>query len=120
MDGNRDTNSSARPQGLTSDVRVRLRARSNGETTEVKLLMLHPMETGLRRDAHGVAIPPDFISQVLVRHNDEIVFEVAMSIAIASDPLLSFEFQGGRPGDPIEVEWQDNQGADGRFQTTVT
>jgi sulfur-oxidizing protein SoxZ len=110
----------AGPQGAKSDVAVRLRARVNGETTKVTLLMLHPMETGLRRDLNGVAIPPDFISLVRVRHRGADVFEARMTIATASDPLLSFKFLGGNAGDPIEIEWQDNHGNSGRYQATIT
>jgi sulfur-oxidizing protein SoxZ len=98
---------------------VRLRARGDGEKTKVTLLMLHPMETGLRRDSSGIAIPPDFISHVRVKHRGADVFGATMTIATASDPLLSFEFIGGKSGDPIEVEWSDNKGNSGQFQGTI-
>ena len=45
---------------------IKIRAKLKGDTTQVKCLMTHPMETGLRKDSKtGKMIPAHFISEVM-------------------------------------------------------
>ena len=37
--------------------RIKIRAQKKGDITEVKALMRHPMETGMRKDQAGDPIP---------------------------------------------------------------
>ena len=46
---------------------MKIRANVTGDTTEVKVLMSHEMETGQRKDAQGKTIPAWFIQNVM-RH----------------------------------------------------
>ncbi|MBT6039054.1 MAG: thiosulfate oxidation carrier complex protein SoxZ, partial [Halieaceae bacterium] len=41
--------------------RMRIRAQLKEDYCEVKALMRHPMETGMRKDQSGAAIPANFI-----------------------------------------------------------
>ena len=52
---------------------MRVRATRKDGITEVKVLMSHPMETGLRKDPAGVPIPAHHITQVTAKHNDRLV-----------------------------------------------
>ena len=89
---------------------IRIRARSERGATEVLLLMPHPMETGLRRDEAGALIPTRYITAVHVSVEGRAVLDARMSQAVAKDPLLSFRFRGGRPGERIAVRWTDSAG----------
>ncbi len=89
---------------------IRIRAKNNGVLTEVHLLMPHPMETGLRKDDSGEFIAAHFITAMTVMVEDRSVFEARMSQAVSQDPLLTFRFRGGKPGDRIRVTWMDNRG----------
>ena len=44
---------------------MKIRATASGDTTEVKVLMNHEMETGQRKDAQGKTIPAWHITTVL-------------------------------------------------------
>jgi sulfur-oxidizing protein SoxZ len=89
---------------------IRIRAKSKEGSTEVLVLMKHPMETGLRKSGSGELIPAHYITDAQVWCEGRIVFAAKLSIAVAKDPLLSFRFEGGRPGDRLRVTWRDNLG----------
>jgi sulfur-oxidizing protein SoxZ len=98
---------------------IRIRARSKGDLTEVLVLMPHPMETGLRKDAAGALVEAHFITDVRVTTGGRTVLDARMSIAVSQDPLLGFRFRGGRPGDRISVTWTDNKGETRTDETVI-
>jgi sulfur-oxidizing protein SoxZ len=89
---------------------IRIRARVNGDVTEVMMLLAHPMETGLRKDASGALVAAHYITDVLVLSEGRAVLQARMSQAVSQDPLLSFRFRGGRQGDRVTVSWTDSRG----------
>jgi len=99
---------------------ARIRARHRDGITDVMVLLLHPMETGLRTDESGRLVPADYISVVRVRLGVRVVLEAQMTIAVSKDPLLSFRFRGGQSGDVLVVEWTDNQGRQQRHEEAIS
>jgi sulfur-oxidizing protein SoxZ len=89
---------------------MKIRASVVGDSTEVKVLMSHEMETGQRKDAQGKLIPAWFIQNVTVSHNGKPVLNAQWGPAVAKNPFLSFKFKGGQKGDKVEITWQDNKG----------
>ena len=89
---------------------MKIRASVVGDSTEVRVLMSHEMETGQRKDAQGKVIPAWFIQNVVVAHNGKPVLNAQWGPAIAKNPFLSFKFKGGAKGDKIEITWVDNRG----------
>jgi len=97
---------------------MKIRARTDGQVTEVKILMNHIMETGLRKTQQGEAIPAHYIQFVTVTCADRTVLSAQWGPAVAANPYLSFKFEGGQKGEPIKVTWVDNEG-DSRTDETV-
>ena len=89
---------------------IRIRTRRSEGQTEVRILMPHPMETGMRQGADGRLLPAHYITEVKVSLEARPVFAASMSYAVSQDPLLSFRFKGGLPGDRLRVSWTDNLG----------
>ncbi|WP_295880376.1 thiosulfate oxidation carrier complex protein SoxZ [uncultured Thiohalocapsa sp.] len=90
---------------------IKIRAKSSNGVTTVKSLMSHVMETGLRKDKEtGEPIPAHFIQEVTAKWKDEVVMTALWSGGVSKNPYLSFKFNGGEAGDPIEITWVDNQG----------
>ena len=89
---------------------MKIRANLTGDTTEVKVLMSHEMETGQRKDAQGKVIPAWFIQTVTATWNGKTVLSAQWGPAIAKNPFLSFRFKGGAKGDKLAVTWVDNKG----------
>jgi|SRR5471030_2596850 sulfur-oxidizing protein SoxZ len=61
-----------------------------GEPFDVKLLISHPMESGQRRDAMGLAVPRDIINSFVCTYNGNEVLRADLFPAIAANPFLSF------------------------------
>jgi sulfur-oxidizing protein SoxZ len=77
---------------------------------EIRVLMVHPMETGLRKDANGNAVPMHFIQEMAVRLNGKILLEGQISQAVSRNPVFSFRIKGAKAGDKLEIAWLDNRG----------
>jgi len=89
---------------------MRIRATVVGDSTEVKVLMSHQMETGQRKDAQGKTIPAWFIQTVTITHDGKTVLAAQWGTAIAQNPFVSFKFKGGAKGEKVQVTWVDNRG----------
>jgi sulfur-oxidizing protein SoxZ len=89
---------------------IRVRAISNGDTTEVQALVQHPMDSGFVKDAQGQTIPPHFIEQLTFEHNGTKVFVANWGPAVSKDPYVKFAFKGANKGDEIKIGWVDNKG----------
>lgn len=89
---------------------MKIRANLAGDSTEVKVLMSHEMESGQRKDAQGKTIPAWFIKNVTVTWNDRNVLSAQWGTAVSKNPFLAFKFKGGAKGDKITVTWTDTRG----------
>ena len=58
-----------------------------GEIFQVKALISHQMETGLRHDNEGNVIPRKIIHRFVCRYNGDDVFVADLHEAIAANPL---------------------------------
>ncbi|EED35264.1 phosphodiesterase I [Luminiphilus syltensis NOR5-1B] len=99
--------------------RIRIRAQKQGEYTEVKALMRHPMETGMRKDAAGEPIPAHFITEVAGKHGEKVVMSAQWGAAVSQNPFLGFRFKGGESGDEVSVSYIDNKGETGSGSTKI-
>jgi len=89
---------------------MRIRANMSGDKVEVKVLMSHDMETGLRKDAQGKIIPAHFIRNVSVTHAGKTVLSAQWGTSVSRNPFLHFRFGGGKPGEKVAISWVDNRG----------
>ncbi len=89
---------------------MKIRATLQGDVADVRILMLHPMETGQRKDAKGEIIPVHFIQSVVATHNGKTVLDAQWSQAISRNPFLGLRIKGAKAGDRISVTWVDNKG----------
>jgi sulfur-oxidizing protein SoxZ len=89
---------------------MKIRATVVGDSTEVKVLMSHEMETGQRKDSKGNLVPAWFIQTVTATWNGKTVLSAQWGTAIAKNPFVAFKFKGGAAGDKIQITWVDNKG----------
>lgn len=90
---------------------IKIRAQASGGVTQVKTLISHPMETGLRKDSKtGEMIPAHHITEVTAEHNGKVVMTANWGGGISKNPYMSFKFKGASPGDTIKISWVDNMG----------
>jgi sulfur-oxidizing protein SoxZ len=89
---------------------MKIRAAVKDGVTEVKILMQHDMETGLRKDADGALVPAWFITEVKAEYQGRTVLQAQFGQSISKNPYLLFHFKGGAAGDKVTVTWVDNKG----------
>jgi sulfur-oxidizing protein SoxZ len=100
--------------------KIKVKAKLKGDTAEVKSLMMHPMETGSRKDPDtGATIPAHHITQLTFANNGNPVMVVDCSTAVSRDPYFSFSFQGAKAGDTLSVQWVDNKGETDSTEITL-
>ena len=98
---------------------MKIRATLKGDLAEVRVLMVHPMETGQRKDAEGRLVPAHFIQEVSVRLNGRSVLEGQISQAVSRNPVFSFRLKGVKAGDKLEIAWLDNRGERSQAETAI-
>jgi sulfur-oxidizing protein SoxZ len=98
---------------------MRIRATLQGDVADVRILMMHPMETGQRRDGKGQIVPLHFIEHVVVTHNGKTVLDAHWTQAISRNPFLGLRVKGAKVGDKISVTWTDNKGEKRTDEATV-
>ena len=98
---------------------MRIRANMAGDKVEVKVLMAHDMETGLRKDPKGNLVPAHFIRNVTVTHAGKTVLSAQWGTSISRNPFMHFRFMGGKPGEKVTITWIDNKGETRTDEATI-
>jgi len=97
---------------------IRIKAKERKGSVNVKTLMKHNMETGLRKDKSGKKIPEHWITDVTAESGGKVVFTAAFNTSISKDPYLAFAF-AGKKGDSLTISWKDNTGATDSAETVI-
>lgn len=99
---------------------MKIRASMSGDSADIKCLMNHPMETGLRKDAKtGGMVPAHHITNVTATVAGKTVLDAEWGGGISKNPYLAFKVQGAKKGDVVEISWVDNKGDKNTAQTKV-
>lgn len=99
---------------------IKARAKIKDDTTTVKVLITHPMETGRRTDPKTKeVVPAHFIRRFVAEHGGRIVFESFWGTGVSANPFISFAFKGAQKGDSVKLTWSDNTGKSGQKETPV-
>jgi sulfur-oxidizing protein SoxZ len=99
---------------------TKIKTRTQGDATEVLVLVNHPMETGNRKDKKtGGKIPAHYIQKMTFEHNGAAVAEANLGPAVSKNPLTAISLKGAKAGDTVKVSWSDNKGESGSAEATV-
>jgi sulfur-oxidizing protein SoxZ len=99
---------------------IKVKVKLSGDVAEVKSLMLHPMETGSRKDPDsGELIPAHHITQLTFSNNGKTVMVANFSTAVSKNPYFGFKFRGAKAGDTLKVAWVDNRGDTDELETVI-
>ncbi|TVP73273.1 MAG: thiosulfate oxidation carrier complex protein SoxZ [Rhodobacteraceae bacterium] len=94
-----------------SDVRPRIRlprSAKAGDVVEVKTLISHNMETGLRRDGSGEVIPRQIINRFTCEYAGKTVIDMDLQPAISANPYVEFDVKVEGSGDFVFTWYDDN------------
>ena len=91
---------------------IRPRAWVDGDVATLKMLVTHPMETGIRKDKKtGKVIPAHYIETLTVEHNGQVVLDALLGPAVSKNPFIQCKFKGAKSGDALKISWTDSMGA---------
>lgn len=88
-----------------------------GEAFEVRCLIEHPMETGLRSEG-GRVVPRDMLNRLTVRANGEVVLDAELRNGTAANPFHVFYLRLDRSSE-LEFVWTDERGRSARATARV-
>lgn len=91
---------------------IKIRAQLKGDVTEIRVQMIHPMESGLGKpeQARKNYPMPHFIQSFSILVAGKIVVEGQTGASISRNPVFTFKLRGANVGDKVVVAWTDNKG----------
>jgi sulfur-oxidizing protein SoxZ len=90
--------------------RIRMpKQAGRGEIIQIRTLASHVMESGLRKDRNGKAIPRKIINRFVCTFNGKPVFACDLEPAIAANPYLQFSAKVEESG-TFKFSWTDDDG----------
>ena len=95
---------------MADDIKPRIRVATTarkGEVIEVKTLVTHPMETGLRKDAAGNLMPRQIVNTFSAAYNGKPVMSARLEPAVSANPYLSFFLKVEESG-TLKLTWTDD------------
>jgi len=100
---------------------IKVKAKLSGDVADVQSLMMHPMETGTRKDPDtGEVVPVHHITQLTFMHNGEVAMTANLSTAVSKNPYFRFKLKGASAGDSLLVKWVDNLGETDELEVALT
>jgi len=94
-------------------IKIRMRGKSKGGVAEVKALIKHPMESGVRMNKKtGKPYPAKYIDMVEVTVNGTKAVDAQWSGAVSANPYMAVKVNANS-GDEVSVSLTDNTGAKG-------
>ena len=98
---------------------IKVRSKLDGDVALVRLLISHPMETGLRKDPEGQLVPAHFIELLTITYRDRTVLSAQWGPAVSRNPYLAFRFKGAQKGEKLKISWKDNMGESATDEATL-
>lgn len=80
-----------------------------GDIIEIKTVIQHVMETGLRRDGSGNLVPRDIIHTFTATFGGQPVFKAEMQSGISANPFIQFYMRATTAGELVLV-WEGDKG----------
>ncbi len=94
-------------------IKIRMRGKVRGGVAEVKALIKHPMESGLRKNKKtGKNYPAKYIDLVEVKLNGTKAIDAQWSGAVSANPYVAVKLKANK-GDTVELVLHDNTGETG-------
>ncbi len=86
---------------------MKIKAKETDGIVKVKAKISHEMMTYAQAKKKGIEV--NFITHVVAKVDDKLVYELSSSQFVSKDPILKFKFKGTK-GDEVEIVWTDMSG----------
>ena len=88
--------------------KTRIKAKLKKGVVTVKAMANHAMLS--YQEAEKAKKEVNFITYMVAKVNDKIVYDVSTSQFLSKNPYVKFAFKGAAKGDKIEITWTDLKG----------
>ena len=88
--------------------KMKIKAKEKNGVVKVKAMFTSLMADA--EEAEKKKIKPEFITYIIAKANDKVVFEATTSGFMSENPLLKFSFTGAKKGDELVFTLTDNHG----------
>jgi sulfur-oxidizing protein SoxZ len=85
------------------------RTPAKGDIVNVKVMVTHPMETGMRKNAMSQLIPRNIITRFECSLADEPLMSWQLDTAVSQNPYLEFRFIAQKSGE-LKMRWLGEDG----------
>jgi sulfur-oxidizing protein SoxZ len=108
--GNSNNDDPIQESKMAEKPRIKLPSETKkGEIIQIKTLLPHAMENGLRKDQSGAIVPRKIINRFTCDFNGKRVFACNLETAIAANPYLQFTAKVEESG-TFSFAWTDDDG----------
>ncbi len=91
-------------------IKLKPRRYKKGDIISVLTVIIHPMETGMRKDKKtGKVIPAHYITDVEVYYGDDRITYMKTTSGLSANPFIEFKLKVDKTA-PLKVVWKDNKG----------
>ncbi len=94
-------------------VKVKPKKYKVGDTVKVDFIVIHPMDTGMKKNKKtGKIIPAKYISEVEFFFNDKSFTKMVVWETVSTNPYFSVKMEVTEAG-VVKVKYKDNTGESG-------
>jgi len=91
-------------------IKIKPKKYTTGEVVKVSFMVMHPMDTGMRKDKKtGQLIPAHYINEVKFFFNDKPITTMTTWESLSTNPVFTIYFKVPGKGE-LKVIYKDNQG----------
>jgi len=91
-------------------IKIKPKKYKTGEVVKVNFMVMHPMETGNRKDKKtGKIVPAHYINSVKFMFNDKVVTTMTVWESLSTNPVFTIYFKVPGKGE-LRVVYTDSEG----------
>ncbi len=91
-------------------IKIKPKKYKSGEIVKVSFMVMHPMETGLRKDKKtGKIVPAHYINEVKFMFDDKVFTTMKTWESLSTNPVFTINFKVPGKGE-LKVVYTDTQG----------
>ena len=91
-------------------IKIKPKNYKAGDVVKIDFMVMHPMETGMRKDKKsGEIVPAEYINEVKFLFNDQLVTNMVVWESLSTNPLFTINFKVPGEGE-LKVIFKDNKG----------
>ncbi len=91
-------------------IKIKPNSYKSGDIVKVSFMVMHPMETGLRKDKKtGAVIPEEYINSVKFEYNGKVITTMNVWETLSVNPVFTINMKVDGAGE-LKVTYTDNTG----------